>query len=398
MTRNKQFILPIIILAVGVLLFFIFSGMKKPPEIKPEVENIPMVTVDKITLSTVTINIQSHGIVKPKYETELVAQVSGEIVELSPLFLRGGFIKKGQLLARVDPSDYQSALIDAEAKMASAQASLEKEEAQGKVAESEWKSITDSSPSQLSLRKPQLAQEIANVKSAKASVLRAERNLERTEIRAPYDGMIESRHIGLGSFVVTGALIGKVLGTDIAEIRLPVADKQLQFLVEDGVDSDVLLGGSYSGVTHEWKAQINRSEGVIDSTSRMSYLVAEIKDPYRLSAQTTNALPLRFGSYVNAKIIGQQVEDATSVPRHLVKEGRVAILDEDSRLHYTPVNIIRNEGENVLISKGLNQGDKVIVSALDYPVDGMKLALPSAEKSLEESDEPSLTQVAIAKD
>ena len=106
-------------------------------------------------------------------------------------------MKKGQLLARIDPNDYHAALIDAQANMASARAALETEVAQGKVAEQEWKQITDTSPTELSLRKPQLAQEIARVKSAQASVLRAERNLQRTEIRAPYDAMINSRNIGL---------------------------------------------------------------------------------------------------------------------------------------------------------------------------------------------------------
>jgi len=371
--------------------------MKQPPEKKPEVDNTPIVSVEEVSVSPMTLNIESYGIVKPKYETEMVAQVSGEIVELSPLFVRGGFIKKGQLLARIDPSDYQSALIDAEAKMASARASLEKEEAQGKVAESEWKSITNSSPSELSLRKPQLAQELANVKSAQASVLRAKRNLERTEIRSPYDAMIESRNIGLGSFVVTNANVGKVLGTAIAEIRLPVADQQLQYLNGNGVDAVVLLEGTYSGALKEWKARINRSEGVIDSTSRMSYLVAEIKDPYLLMVEPSNALPLRFGSYVNAKIIGQHIEQATSIPLYLIKDGRVAILDEESRLHFATVNIIRNEGANVIISNGLNAGDKIIVSALDYPIDGMKLALPAKKNKLEKTDTPS-TQIASVKD
>lgn len=397
-TRKKQIILPIVIILIGAILFVVFKNMKKPPEEKPEVENIPIVAVEEVTVSPMTLKVESYGIVLPKYETEMVAQVSGQIVELSPVFIRGGFVKKGQLLARIDPNDYQAALIDAEANMASAKASLEKERAQGKVAESEWKSITDTSPTELSLRKPQLAQEIARVKSAQASILRAKRNLERTEIRAPYDSMIESRMIGLGSFVGTGTKVGKLLGTGVAQIRLPVADSQLQFLDGNGVNSTVLLEGTYSGATKEWTAKINRSEGVIDTTSRMSYLVAEIQDPYLLSSHSENTLPLRFGSYVNAHIIGQRLTQATSVPRYLVKNGRVAILDEESTLHFAVVDIVRQEGSNVIISSGLKSGDRMIVSALDYPIDGMKLALPTNKSELEEKSDADETQIASVKD
>ena len=163
MTRKKQIFIPFVILIAGILTFVLFSSMKKPPEEKEEVDNTPIVAVEPISLAPLTLQVDSYGVVEPKYETELVAQVSGQIVELSDTFVRGGFIKKGQLLARIDPNDYEAALIDAEATMASARASLETERAQGQVAEREWKRITDTSPTELSLRKPQLAQEIVDM-------------------------------------------------------------------------------------------------------------------------------------------------------------------------------------------------------------------------------------------
>ncbi|TWX68512.1 efflux RND transporter periplasmic adaptor subunit [Colwellia demingiae] len=392
MATKKQIIIPIVILAAGIAAMAVFSSMKKPPEEKAEVDNTPIVAVSEITVAPMTLEVSSYGIAKPKYETELIAQVNGEIVELSDTFLRGGFVKKNQLLARIDPNDYQAALIDAQASMATARAALEKEVAQGKVAEREWKQITDTSPTELSLRKPQLAQELARVKAAQASVLRAERNLERTEIRAPYDAMINSRNIGLGSYVGVGTKIGHVLGTATAEIRLPVADNQLAFLVKtestkQGVNAPVKLIGTYAGQDIEWQAIITRSEGVIDSKSRMSYLVAEINDPYLLNSSSDSSdVPLRFGSYVNAKIMGYDISQATLVPRYLVVKNKVAILDSESKLHYAVIDIVRQQGSNVVVANGLQDGDQLIVSALDYPVDGMKLALANDESKLEEKD------------
>jgi RND family efflux transporter MFP subunit len=334
--------------------------------------------------------------VTPKYETQLIAQVNGEIVELSEAFQRGGFVKKDQLLARIDPNDYQATLIDAQASMASARAALEKEVAQGKVAEREWQQITDSSPTELSLRKPQLAQEIARVKAAQAAVLRAERNLERTEIRAPYDAMIDSRDIGLGTFVSVGKQIGHLLATDVAQIRLPVADSELAFLNKQGVNAQVSLQGVYAGQKRQWQAIIKRSEGVVDSNSRMTYLVAEVKDPYQLLKSDTKKAPLRFGSYINAQIIGNQLAQATTLPRYLVIDGKVAVLGEDSRLHYVAIDIIRQQGSEVIVANGLLDGNRLIVSALDYPIEGMKLALETKEDNSgdEGNSEENSTQMA----
>lgn len=406
MVTKKQIIIPIVILAAGIAGMAVFSSMKKPPEEKAKVDNTPIVTVSEISVAPMTLEVNSYGMVTPKYETELIAQVNGEIVELSDTFLRGGFVKKDQLLARIDPNDYQAALIDAQASMATARAGLEKEVAQGKVAESEWKQITDTSPTELSLRKPQLAQELARVKAAQASVLRAERNLERTEIRAPYDAMIDSRNIGLGSFVGVGSKIGHVLATDTAEVRLPVADNQLEFLANQGVNAKVNLVGIYAGKATQWSATIKRSEGVIDNKSRMGYLVAELNDPYQLKNKTKQTTkhqitPLRFGSYVNAKIVGNHIAEATMVSRHLVINGKVAILDSDSKLHYVVIDIVRQQGDKVVVANGLENGDQLIVSALDFPVNGMKLALLGDKTQLEEKEveaEKNETQMANNKE
>jgi len=384
--RKKQIIIPLLVLAAGIGSFVVFSGMKKPPEEKAEVDNTPIVSIEAISVEPMTLHVNSYGIVKPKYETELVAQVNGQIVELSEIFVRGGFVKKGQLLARIDPNDYQAALIDAQASMASARAALETELAQGKVAEREWKQITNTSPTELSLRKPQLAQELARVKSAQASILRAERNLERTKIVAPYDAMIESRTVGLGSFVGVGSNIGKLLSTKLAEIRLPVADNQLQFLIAQGENAQVNLQGVYAGKDIQWQAKIARGEGVIDNKSRMSYLVAEVSDPYGLKANNENP-PLRYGSYVTAKIVGIEIANASIVPRYLVDNGRVATLDSESKLHYAEIDIVRQDGKNVIVESGLLDGDQLIVSALDYPVDGMKLALIGDKEKQDMGDE-----------
>ena len=389
MASKKQILFPVVALAVGIGGFVGLSAMKKPPEEKAAKIEVPLVSVEEVRISDMALQVESYGIVLPRYETQLVAQLNGQIVELSDKFLRGGFVEKGELLARIDPSDYEAALIEAKASLASSQAALQQERAKGKVAEEEWKRITNQAPTELSLRKPQLAQEMARVKAAEAGVKRAERNLERTYVRAPYDALIEQRDIGLGAVVNMGSPVGKLLNIEVAEIRLPVPDKQLQFLADQGLAAKVDIHGQFSGRQLHWQAQVARSEGVVDNKSRMTYLVAEIHDPYGLASDKP---ALRFGSYVNASINGVALPAATTLPRHLVENNKVAVLAADNTLEFKEVTIARQNGNLVVISAGLNDGDRYITSALDYPVAGMALALPGESSG---ADKPAETQLVM---
>lgn len=368
------------ILIVGIVVFFVLQSFKKPPKDKSVLNAAPSVQVKTVKIEPLTIFVESYGEVTPKYETEIVAQVSGQVVELSPKFLRGGFVAQGELLARIDPNDYEAALIDAQAKMASARAALEQERAQGKVAEREWKRITDTSPTELSLRKPQLAQEIARVKSAQAAILVAQRNLERTEIKSPYDAIIENRNLGLGSYVRIGSVVGKLLGTETAEIRLPLANEQFKFLNAEGLNADVIL--HVEGETKTWNAHIARSERVVDAKNRMTYLVAEVKDPYQLSSEAHHQqIPIKFGTYVNASISGKKLPQATKVPRYLINNNAIATLAKNNTLHYKKVTILRQNKGEAIITKGLLAGDNIVISALDYPFEGMPLSPITSSQS-----------------
>lgn len=377
MASKKQIILPVAVLAVGIAAAVAMSAMKQPPEEKPEEITHPLVQVQPIEVAPVRLNVSSYGVVAPKYSTELVAQVSGQVIDLDEKFVKGGFVKEGDILARIDPNDYEAALIEAEAALAQASSALEIEQAQVQVAKAEWQRITANAnekiPSELYLRKPQLAEKLARFKAAQAAVKRAKRNLERTYIRAPYDAIIESRTVSLGSVVNPGNGFGKLNATAVAEVRLPVADKELQYLPQQGVGAEVMLTADVAGQSMSWKGQIVRSEGVIDNKSRMTYLVAQVEQPYSHLLK-----PLRFGAYINAEIQGLLIESATLIPHHLVKSGRVATLDDQDKLSYKKLNIIREYNGMVVVDNGVSAGQQLITSALDYPSEGMQLRIDDA--------------------
>lgn len=391
--RKKQYLAAIGILLLGIGLFLALKSMKKPPEQKPVVDKTPLVNVMPIVVSEKTLTVNSYGVVEPKYQTQLTAQVSGEIVALDEVFIRGGFVNKGQVLAQIDPSDYQAALLDAESKVASAQAALEKEQAQGKVAEQEWLAIEGAQPTELSLRKPQLAEAQAQLKAANASLLRARRNLERSEIRAPFDAIVDLRLIGLGSFVGIGAKIGNLLSIEVAQVRLPVASKEMAFLLNSGEGAKVQLSINVAEQSYQWQAEIARHEGVIDNTNRMHYLVAEILDPYQLSLKNSQETgnskqsPLRFGTYVNASISGISLESVATIERQYFVNDRVPVLSENSTLALIEVEILRQEGNQVIVRESsaehptraqLHQ-QQLVTTALEEPIHGMKLKLNIAK-------------------
>lgn len=365
--NKKKIILPILVLLLGVGLFMILQATKSPADKKDQEKPIPFVSVETINVRPLQLLATSQGEVVPRYETLLVSQVSGAVVNLSPKFVNGGIVKKGELLAQIDPFDYEVRLQQANADLANARASFIQERAQGRVAEAEWASITNSKPSDLGLRKPQQEQALAAVKASEAALTQAKKDLERTEIKAPFDALIKTRSVSLGQFVSIGSQVGQVMDISVAEIRLPVSQADFSSLENEGQKSDVDLHGQSYGQSHTWTAQIVRDEGMIDEQSRMIYLIAQVDDPYGLINDTKPRLP--FGTFVTADIKGKVVT-ATRVPRRLFINNTLPIIKEN-KLHLTEVTQLKQEGKYTVVSGGIKTGDLLLVSALDAPVNGM---------------------------
>ncbi len=369
---NKRYVLPIVIILIAIVAMEGLKSLKKPPEVKPVIDLTPKVKVHAIELHDHALQIPSYGELTPKYQTNLIAQVEGIVISLSPVFNKGGFVKAGEVLALIDPSDYQTNLLEAEANLASAEASLEEEKAQGKVAEAEWLQIEDLTPSELALRKPQLARSAAQVKAAQAIVKRAKRNLERTEIKAPYDAIIASRKISLGTFASKGSEIGQVNSIAEGEVRLPIANNQLSYLPNRGINAQVKLTANIGDEQIEWTATVVRSEGIKDQSSRMHYLIAEVADPYALKSDLT---PLEFGSYVEADVTGLTLIDAAVIDSNWVSNNQVAVVDANNQLVFKSLVTVHDAAGNSIVKSGLAEGDNVITSSLQYPVPGMQLVI-----------------------
>ncbi|WP_020208376.1 efflux RND transporter periplasmic adaptor subunit [Gilvimarinus chinensis] len=373
--RNIRWLAPVLIIVLSAALLGVLASLRTPPPERPPQNAAELVEVQALTPSSMQLTVRSQGLVTAKYTTELVAQVSGEIVSLAPAFERGGIVKKGDVLATIDPTNYEVALENAKASLASAEAGLEQEQAQSEVARVEWEDINDRPAPALGLRKPQLAQAEAQLTAARAALKQASKDLARTQIIAPYDALVSERSISLGSFVNVGSTMGQLMDVSLAQVRLPIAESEFRYLHQEGVGSVVNLRSG----DQTWQAKIVRGEGVVDSETRMRYLVAEIADPYQLETQR-DASTLAFGTYVVADIVGRQLQQAVTVPRSLVRDGQVPLYDE-GLLELREVNVIREAQGQAVIDSGINPGDKLITTALDYPVPGMALEIRSTTAS-----------------
>ena len=365
-------LLPLGIVVLGLLGLFLLKSLRSPPESLPEEKAPPLVRTQTVALQPFRIQVRSQGLTQAVSQTRLVSQVSGVVLDYNPAFNAGGMVKAGDLLVQIEQLDYQSALKTAQANLARARAAYEQELALAKVAAEEWRRAgrEDSAP-QLGLRKPQLAQEKANVLSAEAELERAERNLRRTTITAPYDAVVSERNVDIGQFISVGANVGELMATAVAEIRLPISLDEYQRLRTDEQTIAVSISANHNDKEHQWPAYLVRDEGIIDSTSRMLYLVAHVDDPYARTSEGNEVL--RFGQFVQARLAGPAIDNVAKIKKTgLVNNQHVFIVDEESTLQKLAVSVVGEDTEHVYIRGPLSEGMQVVIS-------GVKQALPGTE-------------------
>ncbi len=391
-------IAPLLIIVVAVLGAELLMMTKQEPEQKAEEIPLPVVDVTQVEQQTMSLNLPSYGTVTPKYKTQLVSEVQGRILSIAPAFVAGGVVHQGDELAVIEPSDYEADLMQAQATLAQAKAALDEEIARGEVAKIEFSGYDNGMPPELGLRVPQLKKEQANVKYAEAALARAKRNLERTVIRAPFDAIVRARSVDLGQYVSIGTNLGELYDTAVAEVRLPLANKDLAYLESvDNPETQVTLSAALAGKTVTWTGKVVRSEGVIDPDNRMVYLVAEVQDPYLRKQKQIGQLPLKYGSFVNAVIKGRTVDGLVKLPRYMVRNQHVAVVDKDNKIEMRHVNVVRTDLEYVYIKDSLKDGERISKTNLNNMTNGQLVRVAnSKDKDASHSEEDETQEQRLA--
>jgi RND family efflux transporter MFP subunit len=374
--------LPVLILLVaGVGAYLVFLARPEPEVRRPQVVP-PLVRVVPVIKQDVDLSVASQGTVEPRVESQLVPEVSGRVVRVSPALVDGGFFEEGEVLLEVDPFDYRQALVEQRARVAQARLRLAREEAEADVARREWIDLgrgDEANP--LTMREPQLADARAAVEAAEAMLQRAARDLERTTIRAPFDGRVRRKQVDVGQYITRGAPVATIYAVDAAEVRLPLPDREIAYLdlrldYRDEANAaggpEVILRSDFAGQVREWSGRIVRTEGEIDPKTRMVHVVARVDDPYGRE-RDDGPMPLAVGMFVHAEIGGRTVRDVAVLPRAALRAGDRVWIVNDDHIRFRPVQVLRAERDVVLISGGLENGELVCISPMEAVTDGMKV-------------------------
>lgn len=379
--NHPKVVLPIITLVVGFVAAGGMIATRRAPATERPKRPLPLVRVQRAELRPVQLTVHTRGTVEPRTESNLVAEVAGRIVEVSPRLAAGGFVEPGDVLIKIDPQDYEIARVRARASLARAQSELELAQASLERHRRLRDQGVDSAASHESAMNTARVAEAAR-QEASAALLQAERDIARTEVRAPFAGRVREKHVDRGQFVARGAPVARLYAVDYAEVRLPIPDADaayvdLPIVYRDSDDDgpnlmpEVILRAHFAGRTHEWRGHIVRTEGELDPRTRMIHAVARVEDPYGRGSDPDRP-PLAVGLFVEAEILGRHVDDVAVLPRSALRgEDAVAVVSEDGLLGTRRVEVLKRNRDTVLITAGVAEGDRICTSPLPISVEDM---------------------------
>lgn len=397
LTRAVRFVLPILVLGASVVVGWYLVTHRPPQEKKEMPPTLVRVEGTALNKTEHELRVRSQGTVQPRTRSTLLPEVSGKIVEISPSFRPGGFFSQGDVLMRLDPLDYETAIVITKAALAQAEVTLAEEMARADQAVENWRAMgRTGTPSVLVTRAPQVAKAEADVASTKAQILKAERDLERTTIRAPYACQVLEQAVDVGQFVGQGTILGRIFAVDYVEIRLPLPERESQYLQLPQTFRDqstasvdgarVYLKSVVAGKNVAWEGKIVRVEGSLDAETRQSTAVAQVTDPYARRAD--GAPPLTIGAFVEAEIAGEPLKDVYIIPRNAVRAGNEIILidrPKNTLRRMTVEPMVSNEKYIVVsanAAKSPKPGDILCLTPIPFPAEGARV-LPTIDGQIE---------------
>lgn len=380
-----SFVLILAILVVTVLgiIFLVINKRVAKEEVKQRV--VPAVEVVEVTAADHAVKISTQGVVESARETRLAAEVGGRVMEISPSFKRGGVVKKGERLVQIDPADYRSALAAAEVRRAEAELALELEKARVEQAQLDWAKLGSGSDplNALVLREPYLAAAEASAASAVEAAAKARRDVERTEILAPFDASLRSANAEVGVVVAPGTMVAELYASGDLEVRLPLSLEDFGFLARaaDGkVTGEIVLKGKIGADEYTWEGEMARVDPEISRETLSAHVAVKVLP----TEGSTFPLP-PVGLFVNAEIAGKTLDDIKEIPRRALIEGnRAIVVMAGNKIAFRDLTIPRLTRATALVSGGLEAGDRVVLTRLSAPVVGMEVEI---EKDPEKEDE-----------
>lgn len=395
MSRREKIIkigAPLLILLLGFGLMRLLIGLRQSPEKQARPESGILVEVLPVASVAYPVRVSATGTIQPEREITLTPQVGGRVVWKADNFVPGGFFAAGDLLFRIEPVDYELALARAQATLAKAETELATTANRAAIARQEWEALNPGAgePDPLVVFEPQLKEARGNLAAAHADLAQAQLNLARTELRAPFNCRVRSEQIDIGQYVKDGSGVAMLVGTDRAEVVVPLPLAELAWLDIPGRNEQrrgaaALIGLEVAGRKYQWQGAVVRSLGEADPLGRMLRVVVEIDDPYNLQSAAANKPDLVPGMFVEVALAGTTLKQVTVLPRRAVREnGVVWLVDENNRLRLREVEVVRAERDQVVVKNGLAPGDRVVLTDIVGAAAGMLLRVQEAPTLKEE--------------
>ena len=382
--RKTVIVLFLILLTVGIIsLLYKFKPEAKKQKIP---ETIVRVDTVSATLSSYPTIVNANGTIEAETRGNLVAQISGEIINVSDNFKTGGSFKKGDVLIQIDQRDFRSALSQALASLSQAEANYSQEQANAKQAELDWQRLGNTNPAPpLVARKPQLSAAKALLDSAKAAYQNAKLNLSRTTLTAPYDGRVIDRQAVLGQYVSVGTPVAEVFATEGVEVRLPLSQDEFNQLGLDSFSAndqnnqyDVQLSSKIGVKDYQWQAEITRTDSTFDINTRQIDIIANVQDPF---GKASGQPALKIGQFVTARIQGRVINDIFVIPNKSIREGSYLYVVRNGKLAKQTINVLWQDDQNSLIKEGISEGELIVTTSLNSTLAGARAKLSdSVEK------------------
>ncbi len=368
---------PLAVLCAGAGIFAVLHWTKPEPPKKTEAPRPVSVFVEPAERANVDLLVTTGGEVRAKTAVDLFAQIPGRVVSVSTEFVEGGVVSAGEALIVLDDTDYQLALVQARVRVASAEVQLQQAQADADVARKQLKNASQASD--LALKRPQIAEAEARLAAARADLQQANLNLDRTRISLPFEGRIMSTAVNIGQFVTPATRIGRAFATDVVEVRISLSDSQLASLdlpigyIASDEGLMVSLSAEVAGREQFWQGHLTRLDAAIDPDTRTLYGTAEVTSPYNEHVSQLG-MPLAVGLFVNAEIVGRQVQDAVVIPREALRAGnKVFIVNDTGKLEVRDVVVTHSSPLEAVIASGISEDDQVIISSIRNPIPGMTL-------------------------
>ncbi len=382
-SRILKLLLPVLLVAVAIYAAMIMIKMKPQAPRQDPPTSQPVVTIHTVGVGGSEVRIKGFGSVKAKRSVNVVPQVSGEVLEKSSSFEPGGYCTKGQVLLSIDNTDYALAVARAQADVAQMEYNLARAEEESQVARREWdgmkRSDGGSEPSSLVLHEPQLKLANANLDAAKASLRQANVNLQRCTITAPFDGRILAADVDAGQYLRSGNAVGSLYATDVAEITVSLPDDDLAWVAIEGSQytddpqAKVDIFADFAGARHQWEGRAVRLGGAVDSRSRLVPVVVEIPNPYEVNGTRP---PLVEGMFVEVVFRSTPQNNSLVIPRSALRpNNEVWVITDQHTVNVRTVEVARAGLDEAVINSGLEPGEMICTSNLQYVTEGMPVRL-----------------------